>query len=98
MSNIQNYNNLHFKWENARYTFLRRLRYKVAKTNPGTVAPKWIKIIHFILFPLHGFYAKQAQVQYDFLHDVYIIRGVKISGLFLDRLSCNAKKNTKFID
>lgn len=79
-----------------RYTFLRWLRYKLAKSQPGTVAPKWIQIIHFILFPVHGLYAKQAQVNYDFMYDIYIIRGVKVSGFFLDQLSGYAEKNTKF--
>jgi hypothetical protein len=86
----------HFYWEEIRYTFLRWLNYKVAKTEIGTIPPKWIRILHFVLFPLHGFYEKQSQVHFQFHNDCYIIRGVKISAGLIDAISRDAEQNVKF--
>jgi hypothetical protein len=85
-----------FSWERTRYTFLRWLNYKVAKTEVGTIPPKWIRILHFVLFPLHGFYAKQTQVHYSIPLDYYTIRGVKIAAGLFDAISRDAEQNAKF--
>jgi hypothetical protein len=85
-----------FLWEEYRYTFLRWLNYKVAKTEVGTVPPKWIRILHSILFPLHYLYARQAQVHFGFLNDYYTIRGVKISAGLFDAFSKDAEEGVVF--
>lgn len=83
-------------WEELRYTFLRWLNYKVAKTELGAIPPRWIRIIHFILFPLHGLYARQTQVHYALPLDYYTIRGVKIAAGLFDAISRDAEKGVKF--
>lgn len=88
--------NCRFSWEDTRYTILRWLNYKVAKTEPGTVSPKWIRILHFVLFPLHGFYARQSQVHFSFPSECYTIRGVKVSAGLFDAISRDAERNVKF--
>lgn len=85
-----------FSWEDTRYTFLRWLNYKVAKTEVGTVPPKWVRILHFVLFPLHGFYARQSQVHFAFPSDYYTIRGVKIAAGLFDAISRDAEQNVNF--
>lgn len=78
-----------FSWEKTRYAFLSWLSYKVAKTEIDAVPPKWIRFLHFILFPFHNLYERQSQVHYSLLKDVYTIRGVKISGAFIEDLRRN---------
>lgn len=92
----QNKLGLYFSWETARYTLLRWLSYKVAKTEIGTIPPRWIRLLHCILFPLHGLYAKQTQVHYSMQFDCYTIRGVVISSSVLDAISHDAERNTVF--
>jgi len=38
------------------------------------------------LFPLHWLYAQQSEVKYESLYDTYTIRGVKISGAYIQLL------------
>lgn len=85
-----------FSWEDLRYSFLRWLNYKVAKTEIGAIPPRWVRILHFVLFPLHGFYARQSQVHFSFPSDYYTIRGVKIAAGLFDAISMDAEQNVKF--
>lgn len=69
-----------------RFKFYHWLR-KVAKVPEACVSPKWLRIVFIILYPIHGAYAHQAQVRYDWMHNYYVIRDVKISGCFFDFLT-----------
>ena len=81
-----------FNFSEQKLTFVRWLNYRVAKTSMGEVPPIWIRIVYFILFPLHWSYTKQSQVKYDFSFDTYTIRGVELSSGIIDALSRDAEK------
>lgn len=85
-----------YSWERLRYSLLRGLDTYVAKTEIGTIPPRWIRILHFVLFPLHSIYESQSQVHYSLMSNYYTIRGVKISAEFFDRVSIDAEKGIVF--
>jgi len=82
-----------------RYKFLIWLRTKIFKVPEGGMSPKFIIIIQHILFPLHYFYTKQANVRFDYKTDTYFIRGTKISGNVFDFLNseCNEGRLFRFV-
>lgn len=79
-----------------RLKFLRFLTYRIAKVDEGAIPPKWIMIIHNILFPLRYLYARNSNIRYDVHTDTYIIRGTKFSGQFFDHFGRESSLNQKF--
>lgn len=73
-----------YLWEEARYSFIRFLRHKIAKCKEWEVMPHWVRIIFNILFPFHWLYENQSQVYFDPVMNVYKIRGIKLSADVLD--------------
>lgn len=69
------------KFEKLRYRLLIWLRDK-SGADPGEMPNLFIRIVHDILFPLHGFYASQSQVNFNTVNQTYTISGVKISSHF----------------
>lgn len=85
------------KFEKRRWQLLKFCKDKIAKVPDGQIAPKWIRIVFQILFPLHGFYARQSQLQYEPLRDVYTVRGVEITTYFLEQFLLYSPVSEKFI-
>jgi len=69
-----------------RYRFLYWLSDRVFKTPEGEIMPPAMRFIFHLLFPLHWLYARQSEVKYEPVHDTYTIRGVKISGAYIQLL------------
>jgi hypothetical protein len=74
---------LTYQWEELRYKFLSFLCRKIAKNPPGTIRPRWVQFIYYILFPIKSMYERQANVKYDMLRDSYTINGIEITRHFL---------------
>lgn len=85
------------KWEYARFRFIRWLNVKIAKTQLGEFPPKWIRIIHWSLFPLRWVYANQSQIRYSFERDTYTIDGIEIHFDFICELPYLAKNEIPVI-
>lgn len=78
-----------------RLRFLRWLR-KLTGTPQNCWAPKWILVLHSILFPLHSFYEKQSGIKYDPRTNIYTIRGMKFSAEIFDSLKDSSLKGEYF--
>lgn len=74
-----------------RYKFLRYLN-KISNTLEGSIPPKWVRILRYVLFPLHWFYANQSGIKYDYATNIYTIRGIEFSGQLLEAFG-DAKNN-----
>lgn len=85
------------KWEYIRIRFVRWINVRIGKTQLGKVAPKWIRVIYWVLFPLRWLYAKQSQIRYSFERDTYTIDGVEIHFDFICELPNLAKNGTPVI-
>jgi hypothetical protein len=68
-------------WTEFRYRFLRMLR-QLANVPEACIAPKWIQLTYYLLFPLNYFYLKNSNIKYDVEMDIYTVRGIKFSGDF----------------
>lgn len=75
-----------------RYKILRWLREKVFRVQEGCIAPKPLKFIYYLLFPLNWFYEKQSWIKYDPLTDIYTIEGMKFTRQVFKTLKDDANK------
>ncbi len=64
---------LNWKWR-----FIGHLR-EISKTPPENIAPKWIKVIYYILFPLNWLYERQSNIKYDPLTGSFDLMGVHLT-------------------
>lgn len=78
-----------------RYKILRFLR-DMTGAKEGTVAPKWIKVVYWILFPLNGFYQRQSGMKYNPLTNMYTIMGQEYSGEIFHFLTRAASQGMRF--
>ena len=68
-----------FIWTEVRYRFLRALR-QLSGVHEGTISPRWIVFIYYLLFPFNWLYERNANIKYDAVYDIYTIQGMKFSG------------------
>ena len=80
-----------------RYKILRWLTFKVFKTPKNQVPNKFVRLVHFLLFPLHFLYERNSQVHFDQVSMIYTIRGVKISAAFFDMIRSKEHDGSAFI-
>lgn len=78
-----------------RYEILRFLR-NISGAKEGTVAPKWIQIIYWILFPLNAFYEHQSGMKFNPLTNMYMIMGQEYSGEIFHFFTRAASKGMLF--
>ena len=64
---------------NWRWRFIWWIRDNVTKTPPENMAPKWVGVIYYILFPLNWLYERQSNIKYDPLSGHFYIAGIKLS-------------------
>ena len=63
-----------------RRKFLRFLHFKISKVPEGTISPKWIQFIGWILFPINYFLLQRFD--YDGMSDSVYLYGKKYSRMF----------------